>query len=93
MGPGAPQSLLIFNDGGGMLNWSAAASVPWIILGSKSGRDSALLDINVNPQGLTPGTFSGVVTITNQAMVTLKPDALLPEQATIQISLQVPPPQ
>ncbi len=92
-GPGVPQSLLIFNDGGGTLNWSAVASAPWIVLGANRGEDSALLDINVNPQGLTPGTYQGVVTITNQSMITLKPEALLPEQATIKVSLQVLPQQ
>jgi len=35
------------------------------------------------------------VTITNQSLIArvLQPDSLLPEQATIQISLQVLPPQ
>jgi len=95
LGPGAPQSLLIFNDGGGTLNWTAEASAPWIVLGDNAGEDSALLDVNVNPQGLMPGTYSGVVTITNQSLIArvLQPDSLLPEQATIQISLQVLPPQ
>lgn len=93
MGPGAPQSLLVFNDGGGTLDWTAEASAPWIILGADRGADSAWLDINVNPFGMTPGTYNGVVTITNQASILNAPTTLLPEQATIKVSLQVLPPQ
>lgn len=93
MGPGTSQSLLIFNDGSGALNWLAEASASWIMFGDNNGGDSALLDVNVNLLGLIPGTYNGVVTITNQSLVALKPDALLPEQATIKISLQVLPKQ
>jgi hypothetical protein len=93
MGPGAPQSLLIFNDGGGTLDWSAEASPPWILLGTQRGADNTWLDINANPFGMTPGIYHGVVTITNQPAALLKPDALLPEQATIKVSLQVLPSQ
>ena len=93
MGPSEPQTLLIFNDGGGTLNWSAQVSAPWIILSRNSGGDSTLLKINVNPQGLPPGTYSGMVTIINQSMITLKPDTLRPERAAIKVSLQVLPKQ
>jgi pimeloyl-ACP methyl ester carboxylesterase len=56
----AAKSVTVANSGGGTLSWSASSNVAWLILSSASGT----LTISVNPAGLTPGPYSGVVSIT-----------------------------
>jgi len=60
----APQTVNVYNEGTGTLNWSATKSTSWITLSATSGSTPASLSVSVNPTGLAPGTYSGTITIT-----------------------------
>jgi hypothetical protein len=88
----APQSLYIFNFGGGTLEWSATASEPWIALGSEGGSGQSTLSIGVDPNGLTRGHYTGTITLVNlsaQAAAERNRAAAEREIATIDVSLEV----
>jgi hypothetical protein len=92
--PAAPQFLTILNDGEGTLNWSGLASAPWITIGSTNGSDEGQIAIGVNPRGLAPGFYTGVVTITNSPRgLFSKPTTISDETALISVSLTVLPPK
>ncbi len=46
--------------GGGTVNWSAAASVPWLSVSPTSGTAAS---VSVNPSGLTSGTYTGTISV------------------------------
>jgi uncharacterized protein (TIGR03437 family) len=56
----APQTISISNSGGGALTWSATPSASWILVVSASNSVS----ISVNPANLSPGRYTGSVTVT-----------------------------
>jgi hypothetical protein len=88
----ASQDLLIFNFGGGTLDWSATASDPWIILSSEEGSGQSTLSIGVEPNGLTTGHYTGTITLANlsaQAAAGLRQATADREVATIDVSLTV----
>ena len=72
--PAQSQRLTISNSGGGILNFTAAASVAtptgaqWLTLSQATGQVSAAspatLTITADPTGLGPGTFTGTVSVT-----------------------------
>ncbi len=86
----APQFLTMLNDGEGALNWSGIASAPWITIGSNNGSDEGQIKIGVNPRGLAPGFYTGVVTITNMTAANRAPTAT-DETTSISVSLTVLP--
>ncbi len=51
------------------VNFSAAGNQPWIALSPASGSTASVtaLIVSVNPAGLMPGTYSGIVTLTPSA--------------------------
>ena len=55
-----PQVISISNSGTGTLAWTASANVSWITL----SQTSSTLTVSVNPAGLPPGGYVGVITIT-----------------------------
>ncbi|MCP4150641.1 MAG: hypothetical protein GY757_23040 [bacterium] len=57
------QNVLVFNSGGGSLNWSAACDESWLSCSPSSGSGSFQIAVSVNPSGLTAGTYTGAVTI------------------------------
>ncbi len=90
----APQFLTILNDGEGALNWSGIASAPWITIGRTNGSDEGQIGIGVNPRGLAPGFYTGVVTITNSmGALPSRPTVALNETTVIAVSLTVLPPK
>lgn len=89
----APQFLTILNDGEGTLNWSGLASAPWITIGSTNGSDEGQVKIGVDPRGLAPGFYTGVVTITNTTAAIRAPTTIASETTSIAVSLTVLPPK
>ena len=92
----SPQDIVIFNFGGGTLDWSASASEPWITLGSESGSGMSSLEIGVDLTGLTTGHYTGTVTFVNLSTLTgavHSRAAAAREVATIGVSFDVLPPK
>lgn len=75
------QSVTVYNEGTGTLNWTASSNAPWLIVSPNSGSTPANVAISVNPAGLVAGTYTGTVTITSA-------DATNPPQ-TINVTLSV----
>jgi hypothetical protein len=75
------QSVTVYNEGTGTLNWTASSSAPWLIASPNSGSTPASVAVSVNAAGLTAGTYTGTVTITSAG-------ATNPPQ-TINVSLSV----
>lgn len=75
------QSVTVYNEGSGTLNWTASSSAPWLIASPNSGSTPASVAVSVNAAGLTAGTYTGTVTITSAG-------ATNPPQ-TINVSLSV----
>ena len=84
------QRIDITNVGSGELNWTAVASEPWIHLGQSSGQDTSYLEVTVNPTGLAPRVYEGVVTISHPGQVGGNGLAI-PETAVIPVRLTVLP--
>jgi len=58
-----PQSFLISNSGGGILNWTAAADTSWLGCNPAAGTGPTVVTVSINPSGLTTGTYYGTITI------------------------------
>jgi hypothetical protein len=61
----APASIPIASDGN-PINWTAATNQSWIKLGTTSGTTPTQLSVAVDPAGLTQGSYSGAITVSNQ---------------------------
>ena len=59
------QSLLVDNSGTGTLNWTASSNMSWLSCSPASGTGSGELTVTVNPAGLTAGSYSGVILVTD----------------------------
>ncbi len=65
------QAIAISSAGGGALNWTAQADAasPWISVspasGSASVADNASLQVTTSSKGLSPGVYTGTITITS----------------------------
>jgi len=62
--PPASQSVSISSSTATTLSWSAASNAGWLIPGSQSGTTPATLTISVNTTALTPGPYTGAITVT-----------------------------
>ncbi|MEJ2736419.1 MAG: hypothetical protein P8189_23105, partial [Anaerolineae bacterium] len=92
----AEQELLIFNLGGGTLEWSATASESWILLSSVGGSGPSALSIGVEPGGLAEGHHTGtIMVVSRSAQAAAGPGQATADQevATIDVSLTVLPPK
>lgn len=61
----ANRSLSITNTGVGSLSWTASESLSWLSLDHASGSAPGEVDAHVDVTGLSPGTYSGTVTVTS----------------------------
>ncbi len=61
------QEVIINNTGGGTLSWTAASDTSWLGISSNSGNGPGLITITINPDGLTVGTFNGIITVNDPA--------------------------
>jgi hypothetical protein len=59
------QTLLIDNSGSGTLKWKASDNRSWLSVSPTSGTDAGVVSITANASGLSTGTYSGKVTITD----------------------------
>jgi hypothetical protein len=57
------QTITISNSGGGTLNWTAAKTQPWLVLGATSGSGTSVLSVQAVTGSLAAGTYSDTVTI------------------------------
>ncbi|MGH2687400.1 MAG: BACON domain-containing protein [Actinomycetota bacterium] len=66
-GVSAAQALSVTNSGGGTLDWTASADVPWILLSPTSGSLGAVtsepLSVSVDPSALAEGIYSGTILV------------------------------
>jgi hypothetical protein len=75
------QTFLISNSGGGTLNWTLTDDASWLDYSPASGTGPGEVSVSVNPAGLTTGTYTGTITITD-------PDAFNSPQ-TVTVTLKV----
>jgi hypothetical protein len=61
----AGQVLRVSNSGTGILNWTAEPGESWIQVSPSQGSGPGDVTIMVNSTGLSPGTFTGTITITD----------------------------
>ena len=59
----APRTLSVTNAGGGTINWTASDNQPWLTVAPTSGMAPASISVSVSTTGLTPGSYSGSVTV------------------------------
>jgi Metallo-peptidase family M12B Reprolysin-like/Viral BACON domain len=59
------QTIIVENEGGGTLSWSASADTSWLNVSPASGTNSGVLSISANASGLNAGTYSGTVTVSD----------------------------
>ncbi len=76
----AAQNVLISNMGAGAMNWTASTNAPWIQLSSNSGTTLSgapyTLALTPNINGLTPGTYNAIVTVSSPNAVSGSPQSL-----------------
>jgi len=64
-----PQTLEVWNSGGGSMNWTAFEDASWLTLSPTSGSSSGEHDqitVSVNISGLSSGTYSATITLTGE---------------------------
>ncbi len=59
------QTLLVENSGGGTLSWTAASDSAWLSASPGSGSGTGEISLSVNATGLSSGTFTGTVTVSD----------------------------
>ncbi len=57
------QQISINRAGGGAADWSATSSASWLTMSSYAGVTPAVVDVIVEPSGLTAGNYAGTLTI------------------------------
>ena len=68
-GPPPSQSIVVLNQGSGALNWSATASTlsgSWLSVTPNSGSAGTSATVSVDPTGLQPGDYYGLVQFSAQ---------------------------
>jgi hypothetical protein len=82
----ATQSFSINNGSTGSLNWTASEDINWLSLSSLSGTTPAIVNTQININGLSPGIHTGQVIVSN-------PDALAsPKMVNITLTINPPNP-
>lgn len=59
------ESFTITNRGGGTLNWTASCEVKYVSLSPGSGANSGVVNVSIDPVGLIPGKFRGVIYVSD----------------------------
>jgi hypothetical protein len=62
-----PETLMIYNSGGGTLHWSASASEPWLQVTPPSGTssDTGPIGVGLDLSGMAPDIYTGTITISD----------------------------
>ena len=63
----ATQTVMIMNNGKGVMNWNAVYNANWISLNPSSGTQGSILSVSVNPASLEPGNYSDTILITDSS--------------------------
>ena len=63
--PPLSQSFTITNSGGGTLNWTASCDSQWLSVNPMSGTGGAVIDISVDPSGLSVGIYTGTIAVSD----------------------------
>jgi phosphodiesterase/alkaline phosphatase D-like protein len=66
------QTLLINNNGGGTLNWTINKNADWLSYSPTSGAGPGAVTVSVDPSGLTLGSHSATITVTDHNTSTYK---------------------
>jgi hypothetical protein len=59
------QNIIISNTKTGILNWASTPSEIWVQVSQESGTGYCVMNISVNPSGLSVGTYTGTITISD----------------------------
>jgi hypothetical protein len=59
------QSISINNTGSGSLAWSVSSNQNWMTINPASGTNTGTVNVVLNRSGLSPGDYSGIVTLTS----------------------------
>jgi hypothetical protein len=59
------QTFWISNSGTGSLNWGISDNANWLTTNPSSGIDSGVVKVSINPTGLSVGTYTGTITVTD----------------------------
>jgi adhesin/invasin len=63
--PAPPGQTVQVTNPAGPITWTATPSAPWIVVTPSSGTTPTTVTISVNPSGLAPGNYTGIVTFTS----------------------------
>ena len=78
---GTSKYFAISNTGGGTLNWSVTDNRSWMSVSPTSGQNSGTINVTVSRSGLSAGTYTGTVTVSD-------PNAT-PSSKTISVTMEV----
>jgi phosphodiesterase/alkaline phosphatase D-like protein len=59
------QTVLIDSSGGGTLKWSISKNAGWLTCSPESGTGAGLVTVSLDTSGLTAGSYSASITVTN----------------------------
>ncbi len=62
--PPDSQCFMVWNSGGGILNWEVGSESPWIHLEPDSGTEAGSVEVSVDSSGLAPGEYMGTIQVT-----------------------------
>jgi Leucine-rich repeat (LRR) protein len=66
IGGNVPGSQTLTISGGSVvLTWAASVDVSWLNVSPSSGTGSAVVNVSINPTGLTAGTYPGTITVSS----------------------------
>lgn len=65
VGETSSRDLSISNAGGGTLTWTVGADQRWINVYPQSGTNSDTVTINIDTADLSPGSYTGTITVTS----------------------------
>jgi hypothetical protein len=60
-----PQTFWVSNSGTGSLNWAISDNADWLTTNPSSGIDSGVVKVSVKSAGLSPGTYTGTIIVTD----------------------------
>lgn len=59
------QNVFVRNDGMGTLHWNATTDAGWLTISPQGGEGDGIISVKADPDGLSPGIYNGIVTITD----------------------------
>lgn len=59
------ETFTVYNSGGGTLNWTASTEIKGVDINPPSGSNYGVVEVTVNPVGLLPAIFKGVIYVTD----------------------------